>query len=140
MNNQEYVCIEPEEFPIKEGESWWVVHPNQSTCVFKAPVTAMAFCLQDLRDLFKSGTVYTIVKNDEHGGWITLRSGVRYIEMPYYVFARYFDAEAFIRGTFAPDMEKAVPFDYKPTVPEPPGPKQMEMFKDVVQLTTTGGE
>jgi hypothetical protein len=52
------------------------------------------------------------------------------VKMPYYIFARYFDAEAFVRGIADPvELENAKPFDYKPTLPcRPKTP--LTFFKD----------
>jgi hypothetical protein len=110
--------LDPHCYPLALGESWWIVHPNNGTSEFVAPVGAIAFCTEDFLS-FGCGTVYSILNNDSDNGWITLASYSHIVEMPYYVFARHFDAEAFVRGRM-PDptvLERAVPFDYKPTVP-----------------------
>jgi hypothetical protein len=113
-----FIKINPLEFSIEPGESWWPIHPNNANCEFNAPVGAVTFCMKSLLD-FKAGTVYTIVGNDSNHGWITVACTEEVIEMPYYLFARHFDAEAFVRGTLVDPsvLERATPFDYKATLP-----------------------
>ena len=112
--------VNPMEYPLKEGESWWVVHPNQKNAEFKVPNGGVTVCTQDFWH-FAKNTAYMIVSDDPHNGWITVANSQMLVEMPYYVFARYFDAEAFVRGIADPvEMENAKPFDYKPTLPHRP--------------------
>jgi len=120
------VRIDPMEFPLKEGESWYIVHPNNRNAEFCVPAGGITVCTTDFYN-FSQNTVYSIVGDDSHNGWIQVESINEIVEMPYYVFARYFDAEAFVRGTFSVDPDKAKPFDYKPTLPYR---KQLELFKD----------
>jgi hypothetical protein len=89
--------LDPQQFPKEANESWWPVHPNNAAAEFRAPVGAVTVCLKSILD-FKAGTVYTIVGNDEHHGWISLACTEEVVEMPYYLFARHFDAEAFVRN------------------------------------------
>jgi len=118
-------------YPLKEGESWWIVHPNQKGVEFKVPSGGVTVCTSDFLD-FKQNTVYTILGNDPHNGWITLQSSIEVVEMPYYLFARYFDAEAFVRGILndPTELEGAEPFNYRPTLPKKPS-QQIELFEDV---------
>lgn len=92
-----YIKMSPLEFPIESGESWWVTHPNNAAAEFYAPVGAVTACMKSLLD-FRVGTVYTIVGNDSDHGWITVACTEEVVEMPYYLFARHFDAEAFVRN------------------------------------------
>jgi hypothetical protein len=124
------VRINPIHYPLQEGESWWVVHPNFANCEFKIPAGGITVCTEDFMGFVKS-TVYTILGDDPHNGWITLKSLTEIVEMPYYLFARYFDAEAFVRGILEDpaQLEKAKPFDYQPTLPGRPK-NQLELFND----------
>ena len=112
------IKLNPHDYPLEKGESWWVVNLNRSDVEFSAPVGAIAFCEESLMS-FKQGTVYQIVNNDMNTGWITLMSHSEIVEMPHYIFARYFDAEAFVRGIVKDPslLERATPFDYKSTLP-----------------------
>ena len=107
--------IDPNNYPLLRGESWWVVHPNNSKCEFKVPTGAITVCTNDFLG-FEQSKVYNVLGDDPNNGWITVLCGVNIIEMPYYIFARKFDAEAFIRGTFSLDGPKTA-FDYKSTLP-----------------------
>ncbi|RLB98648.1 MAG: hypothetical protein DRH90_21590 [Deltaproteobacteria bacterium] len=99
-----YSKIEPEMFPIKEGESWWVVPLNMKQCEFCAPAGAITICTSHLTVpstrmvSFSAGVIYQITGTNNTSGYITVKSKEEIVEMPYYVFARYFDAEAFVRG------------------------------------------
>ncbi len=108
-----------EDFTIKQGESWWIVPPNYSKAEFKAPIGAAAFCKESFL-CFTKDVVYYIADNSNDTGWITMQSKEHTVDMPYYLFVRYFDAQAFIRGTMDPvEQEEAKPFDYKSTIPPP---------------------
>jgi len=121
--------VDPMSFPLQEGESWWVVHPNLSNCEFKVPNGAITVCTSDFL-CFSANTAYTILGNDSNNGWITLQGTNSVWEMPYYLFARHFDAEAFVRGVIDPsELEGAKPFDYRPTLPKKPE-SQLELFQD----------
>ena len=113
--------IDPLLYPLKGGESWWLVHPNNSNTEFRVPSGAITVCTNDFLS-FSKNVVYTILGDDAHNGWITLQSQMEIVDMPYYVFARYFDAQAFIRGVLKDpsQLEGAVPFDYRPTLPKRP--------------------
>lgn len=109
--------INPEEYPPKNGESWWVVHPNRNGCEFRVPMGAVSPCCSSIGP-FEIQKAYSVISCDNHNGWVTLRCGDDLYDMPQYLFARHFDAEAFVVGTASPEeLEKAKPFDYKPTVP-----------------------
>jgi len=118
--------IDPMDFPLIRGESWWVVHPNRGDCEFKVPSGAITVCIESFL-CFLEGKVYSILSNDAHNGWVAVASKEEIIEMPHYVFARYFDAEAFVCGVLKDKsaLDRAIPFDYKPTLP-----KQIEKFED----------
>jgi hypothetical protein len=94
------IRVNPAEEPPLKGESWWVVHPNNKRCVFDAPIGAITICQKSYRG-FREGTVYQIAGNDTNSGWITMANQEEVVQMPYYLFARYFDAEAFVRQTSA---------------------------------------
>lgn len=91
------IKIDPMEYPLQKGESWWIIHPNYSKCEFKVPVGGITACLVNFMS-FKKGTIYPIVRDDPNNGWVTIASSEEVVEMPYYVFKRYFDSEVFIRG------------------------------------------
>lgn len=112
------IKLDPHDYPLVEGESWWVCHPNEGNSEFVAPAGAITVCLKGFLD-FEGGKVYSILRSDDNSGWISLGCSSEVVEMPYYVFARYFDAEAFVRGRIKDlsALERAVPFDYKPTLP-----------------------
>ena len=99
-----YNRLNPSDFPMDRKETWWIVDLNMPSCEFWAPPGAMAFCIKDLtiplerEETFNEGTLYSICSNDKELGFITVRTLEELVEMPYYVFARYFDAESFIRG------------------------------------------
>lgn len=120
--NVKYLKISPGAHPIQPGESWWVVHPNMGNVEFCVPTGACAICTKPLYH-FEQGTVYEATEVNNQTGWITIRSTDWIAEMPFYVFARYFDAEAFVRGVPTASekilMKTAVNFDYKPTLPCP---------------------
>lgn len=108
--------IDPEEHPPKNGESWWIIHPNKSSCEFKVPPGAVAICTETFSP-FKKDDASPVISVDYHNGWITLRGNEDYYDMPFYFFARHFDAEAFVCGRATPEeIENAKPFDYKPTI------------------------
>lgn len=111
------VRIDPMDYPPKKGESWWIVHPNISTAEFRIPSGGITACLEDFL-CFKQNVVYRVVAADNHNGWVTVIGDNIIYDMPQYLFARYFDAEAFVVGKFDPtELENAKKFDYKPTVP-----------------------
>ncbi len=110
--------IDPHDYPIRKGESWWLVHPNTKNSEFFVPSGAIAFCKRAfIAGDFKANTVYTVTGNKPNEGYLTVMSKSSVVTMPYYVFARYFDAEAFVRGRFPLNETEAKPFDYKPTIP-----------------------
>lgn len=129
------ITIDTMDFPLVEGESWWVVHPNNKNSEFHIPQGAVGVYVSSkgssaLQDFgFDCGRAYQIVDNDSHNGWLTVCSSSHMVRMPYYIFARHFDAEAFIRGTFTIEGKETKPFDYKPTVPGKPK-QQLELFND----------
>jgi len=109
--------INPEDHPPKKGESWWVVHPNRKGCEFKVPTGAITVCTETIFP-WKKDYVAEVIAVDYHNGWITLKGDGDYYDMPFYFFARHFDAEAFVIGTATPEeIEAAKPFDYSPTLP-----------------------
>jgi hypothetical protein len=121
------IKIDPMEHPRVSGESWWVVHPNSGGSQFCIPRDAVTACTEDFRG-FSAGTIYRVWAGEM--GWVKVKGHESVYEMPEYVFARYFDAEAFVVGSAAPqELEKAKPFDYKPTLP-PKEKKQLELFND----------
>jgi len=110
--------VDPMEYPIEKGESWYLVHPNTNGSEFRIPAGAITLCLEDFLD-FKKNTVYSVLSADNHNGWVTVASGSTLYDMPQYLFARKFDAEAFVVGRVDPaEMENATKFDYEPTLPK----------------------
>jgi hypothetical protein len=84
-------------YPRKTGESWWIVDVNNKFLEFKAPVNAFALCVNNVEE-FQKGTLYKIVANEEDHGYISLSVFNNVYKMPYYLFARHFDAEAFVKN------------------------------------------
>ena len=125
------IQIDPRQYPLKTGESWWVVHPNSGGSEFKIPHKAVTVCTENFLQ-FKSGTVYAVTEGKS--GWVDVWTTDFKCEMPQYIFARHFDAEAFVVGRARPDeLEKAKPFNYQPTVPAPvkAKPRQLDLFEDI---------
>ena len=125
--NMQIITLNPINYPLEKGESWYVVHPNQQNVEFRVPEGAVTLCTSSLLD-FQTGRTYEIYHNDPNNGWLSVMSKERMVKMPYYVFARYFDAECFVRGTFSVEGKKVEPFDYKPTTQR--RAKQLELFED----------
>jgi len=114
MGNKILLEIDPLRYPRNKGESWWIVHPNYSKCEFRIPEGGVAICMASFMH-FRYGVAYGITANDASNGWITISSSAFTTKMPYYIFARYFDAEAFIRGIVDPmEFDKACSFNRKP--------------------------
>lgn len=92
--------IDPREFPIEQGESWFVVHPNNAYAEFRLPNGAISLCLESFMDVFQAGTVYRLTSHDSNNGWITVESTdtETLFCMPEYLFSRHFDAESFVRN------------------------------------------
>ena len=115
-----YIKINTLEYPPKEGESWWVVHPNSGVTDFVIPEGAVTACTKDFMD-FKTGVIYKVQKSD-FVGWICvlvvdkLEDPAKYkeivVDMPEYIFARYFDAEIFVRGR--KKVYNILPSNYNP--------------------------
>lgn len=132
------ITIQPKEHPRKVGESWYVVHPNSRGCEFRIPYGAVTGCLEDFQKC-KQGVLYSVLSTG-NSGWVAVKTADVIYEMPEYVFARYFDAEAFVVGA-APtpgELEKAEPFDYKPTVPAKEK-QRLETFNDTPPHTINCG-
>lgn len=87
--------ITPDKIPPNQGESWWIVHPNNGNVVFYAPIGSVTMCIEAFMS-FQQGKIYEIVDNNESKGYISLANSEEIVEMPYYLFARYFDAEVFV--------------------------------------------
>ncbi len=92
-----YQKIDPIEYPLKDKESWWIVHPNSKGGEFIVPDSACTACLQDIFD-FKKGTIYRVFPAQREG-YVCVSSSSYMLEMPQYLFGRHFDAEIFVRGT-----------------------------------------
>ena len=93
------IKIDPMDYPLSIGESWWVIHPNSSEGEICIPVGAPAVCTNDFDD-FKKNAPYRIVAVDNHNGWVSVEwDPSNIVEMPRYVFARYFDAVAYIKSS-----------------------------------------
>jgi len=144
MQDKIILNVDPLKYPRDKGESWWIVHPNYSKCEFKIPEGGAAICIVPFLH-FKHGVAYSIVDNDENNGWLSIDSSAFTTRMPYYIFARYFDAEAFIRGTVGDprELDRAVPFNYQSTVPFKASDIKIEyddnMPKDEIQMRDVWG-
>lgn len=124
-----YIRINPIDYPLDKGESWWICHPNNQNSEFKIPRGAVTLCTQDFLD-FTAGKTYKVLDDDPDNGWLTVTGKALTVRMPYYVFARNFDAECFVRGRFSIEGKKVVPFDYKSTTKLPKHLKNMEVMED----------
>ena len=102
---QSYVRVNPLEYPPLENESWWIVAPNNGNTEFVIPNRAVTACLKNFMD-FRKGITYQVFKTNEQG-WVDVLAVDTKTEstpietivcMPEYIFARYFDAEIFVRG------------------------------------------
>jgi len=93
------VVLKPEDYPMLVGqENWFLIHPNNIDCEFCVPVGAAAVCKQPLLGIFHKNLPYPLVNYDKDHAWITVQlSPEVFYKMPLYVFARHFDAEAFVR-------------------------------------------
>jgi hypothetical protein len=105
-----YTKVSQHEFPRYREESFWIGDPNNSYCKFIAPIGAQAYCTESFMN-FNKGTLYEITNNNSDFGWITLRSQEDIVEMPYYMFARYFDAECFMRHTSSKPTQELETFE-----------------------------
>lgn len=115
------IKIDPIDFPIRPGEPWYIVHPNNAKCEFRVPSGAITVCTMDFLDVFKQNVAYNVISADNHNGWVVVEGGGDLYEMPQYLFARHFDAEAFVIGVARPEeLERARPFQYRPTLPHKP--------------------
>ena len=93
------IKVDPMDYPLMVGESWWVIHPNSGEAEISIPIGAPAVCTQDFLKCFKKNAPYRIANVDDAKGWISIEnSDSSIVEMPRYVFARYFDAVAYIRS------------------------------------------
>jgi len=115
------IKIDAMTYPKEKDESWWIVHPNNATCEFRIPSGAITVCTKDFLEVFKQNVAYNVISTDNHNGWVTIEGGGDLYEMPQYLFARHFDAEAFVIGAARPEeLEQARPFQYRPTLPHKP--------------------
>ena len=116
------IVLSAEEYPMVPGvERWFYIHPNDANCKFFVPAGAAAVCTKPLLGKFMGGKPYRIVNYDEEHGWIS----VLFIEnedvykMPLYLFARHFDAEAFVKRENS-EVRESIPAPisyYKPAMP-----------------------
>ena len=106
-----YTRIEQSDYPLNKGESWWIINPNSSGGEFIVPSGAATACLTNFME-FKAGIIYRVdIKED---GWVCAINGDHVIEMPQYVFAKFFDAEIFIRGRVSrKELEALIPKEWK---------------------------
>lgn len=92
------IKIDPMDHPLLMGESWWVVHPNDGKAELRIPIGAPAVCKEPFVEKFTRNVPYRIVDVNDAHGWVSVEGKDRTIvEMPRYVFARYFDAVAYIK-------------------------------------------
>ena len=90
-----YSVINMDHYPLLEGESWHVVEPNNGECTFSISEGSMTICHSDFRE-FRSGTLYVVTS--QGSGWVTVACHDEVLKMPEYVFARYFDAETYVKN------------------------------------------
>lgn len=88
------------DYPLQENESWWMISPNDGKLELKIPIGAPAVCTTNLLSNFKKGFAYEVVDVNDDQGWISVMGPNAVVEMPRYIFARYFDAIPFIRGGY----------------------------------------
>ena len=105
------IVIRPEDYPMVPGkETWFLVHPNNAYCEFAIPAGAAAICTKNFLKKFEFGKPYSIANWDRDHGWISVQYKSaqvdEVIKMPLYIFARYFDAEAFMRRA---DFRSVIP-------------------------------
>lgn len=100
--------ITQEDYPLMPGESWWIVNPNSGGSEFVLPLGASTACLLSLLD-FKPGIVYSV--HTDSDGWVCVTNKDHVVEMPQYLFARYFDAEVFVRGS-RPRQTVTIPYTW----------------------------
>ena len=101
------------EYPPENGEKWWIVDLNSAESEFRIPKDAITACIRDFKK-FKKGTIYKVFDSPDEG-WVTVLLGVQPFSFPQYLFARYFDAEIFIRG------RKSIPRSFNKFAPIPIG-------------------
>lgn len=89
--------ISPKSEPLKEGESFWVISPNDGQLELDFPNGSYCICTKSWED-FEKDVIYPIVGSSTDIGYISLlaKSTIVY-NMPHYVFARYFDINAFVK-------------------------------------------
>jgi hypothetical protein len=91
------IVLDPIEYPLKKGEKWFYVHPNDVNLELFIPAGAAAVCKNDLIGIFSKNTPYRIVNYDSTHGWVSVSiDNEKVYKMPVYLFARHFDAEAFV--------------------------------------------
>ena len=93
MSNMKHYVITMDEHPIRPGEEYFIVHPNNAECVLSFPEGTQTMCTKDLR-LFEEGTLYVVTGHTF--GWVTVACSKEVVKMPEYVYARHFDAETFV--------------------------------------------
>jgi hypothetical protein len=111
------IQIDPKQNPPKVGENWRIVHPNDGHVEFVLPPRAATVCVVPLLG-FKEGKAYSAKHYTD--GWVVVYCKDEPVRMPEYIMKRHFDVECFIRGRkeLTPeDLERATPFEYKPTLP-----------------------
>ena len=93
------VKVDPMDYPLSIGESWWVIHPNNAEAELDIPIGAPAVCTRDFMNRFVKNSPYRIVNVDNSRGWVSIESvDSTIVEMPRYIFARHFDAVAYIKS------------------------------------------
>jgi hypothetical protein len=97
----EKIRLNPMDYPLKNGESWWTVHPNDGMLVLKIPVGAPALSIENFLS-FKKSKIYEVTSIDDDQGWVTVKCSEAVYEMPRYLFVRNFDAVPFIRRNYPP--------------------------------------
>jgi hypothetical protein len=90
-----YIVVDPAEYLLNKGESWYVVSPNNAECDFTIPEGAFCCCTKNIKEFYE-GTLYYVTDQDK--GWVTVVSVSQIVKMPEYLFARHFDAESFVHN------------------------------------------
>lgn len=92
-----FVLLDPIEYPLEKGENWFAVHPNDANLELFFPAGAAAVCKKNLNEIFLQNIPYRITNYDRTHGWVSVSTDNNMVyKMPVYLFARHFDAEAFI--------------------------------------------
>lgn len=119
--DKEVIKIDPLQYPPHKGESWRIVHPNDGYVEFMLPPGAVSVCFDKFYG-FEEGIAYSCYHSDDEG-WVCVERRDAIVEMPEYIFNRFFDSLPFVMSrqrVTEEDLQNATPFDYRSTLPMPP--------------------